>query len=111
MCWFFASIKAWHSWKIGFDSFFLSDDVVKFYETAIKTFLPLDELRTMELPPNLHIEHNYTRFHPDTDTMFGGKSAFPEQSCIVTGITSRKKYSGFVAERRREEIHEDFKPK
>lgn len=43
--------------------------------------------------------------------MFGGKTAFPESSCIVTGIKYRKKYPGFVAERRREEIHENFKPK
>lgn len=86
-------------------------DVVKFYETPVNTFLPLDELCTKELPPNLHIEHKYTRFHPDTDTMFGGKSAFPEFSTIVTGIKYRKKYPGYVAERRREETHEDFKPK
>lgn len=91
--------------------FLFQDDVVKFYETAVNTFLPLDELCTRELPPNLHVEHKYTRFHPDTDTMFGGKSAFPERSCIVTGITSRKKYPGYVAERKREEIHEDYKPK
>lgn len=91
--------------------FFVQDDVVKFYETPVNAFLPLDELSTRELPPNLHIEHKYTRFHPDTDTMFGGKSAFPERSCIVTGIKYRKKYPGYVAERRREETHEDFKPK
>lgn len=42
--------------------------------------------------------------------MFDGKTAFPERSCIVTGIKSRKKYPGFAAELKREEIHEDFKP-
>lgn len=84
--------------------------MVDFYKTPVNTHLPLDELTTRELPPNLHIEHNYTRFHPDTDTMFGGKSAFPESSTIVTGIKSRKKYPGFVAERKREELHEDWKP-
>lgn len=95
------------------DYYFVSiqDDLVKFYETPINTFLPLDELCTRKLPPNLHIEHNYTRFHPDTDSMFGGKTAFPERSNIVTGIKYRKKYPGFTTERKREEIHEDFKPK
>lgn len=66
-----------------------------FYETPINTFLPLDELTTRELPPNLHIEHNYTRFNPSTDSMFGGKTAFPGSSTIVTGIKYRKKYPGF----------------
>lgn len=41
--------------------------------------------------------------------MFGGKTAFPGSSTIVTGVKYRKKYPGFVAERQREELHEDFK--
>lgn len=79
--------------------FFITlDDVVDFYETPINTYLPLDELTTRELPPNLHIEQKYTRFHPETDTMFGGKTAFPGSSTIVTGIKYRKKYPGHVSE-------------
>lgn len=74
-----------------------TDDVIEFYETPVNTFLPLDELTTRPLPPNLHIEHNYTRFHPETDTIFGGQTAFPESSTIVTGIKYRKKYPGFDA--------------
>lgn len=70
------------------------DDVIEFYKTPINTFLPLDELLTRELPPNLHIEKKYHRFHPDTDTMFNGKTAFPGSSTIVTGITTRKRYTG-----------------
>lgn len=84
------------------------DDVIEFYKTPVKTILPLDELRARELPPNLHIEHKYTRFNPETDTMFGGKTAFPGSSTIVTGIKYRKKYAGFKAERKREELHEDW---
>lgn len=60
--------------------------------------MPLDELTTRQLPPNLHIEQKYTRFHPDTDTMFNGKTAFPGHSTIVTGIKYRKKYPGFSAD-------------
>lgn len=90
--------------KISILNFFhFPDDVVDFYETPINTYLPLDELKTRELPPNLHIEHKYTRFHPETDTMFNGKSAFPESSTIVTGITYRKKYPGYTAPRKPEE--------
>lgn len=78
---------------------YFTDDVIAFYETPVNTFLPLDELATRPLPPNLHIEHNYTRFNPETDTMFGGNTAFPESSTIVTGIKYRKKYPGFDASR------------
>lgn len=87
---------------------FFVDDVIEFYKTPVNTYLPLDELQTRELPPNLHIENKYTRFHPETDTMFGGKTAFPGSSTIVTGLKYRKKYPGFVAERKREEMHEDW---
>lgn len=78
----------------------VSDDVIAFYETPINAFLPLDELTTRKLPPNLHIEHNYTRFNPETDKMFGGHTAFPQSSTIVTGIKYRKKYPGYDATKR-----------
>lgn len=94
--------------KLNADIFVILDDVIEFYKTPVKTILPLDELRARELPPNLHIEHKYTRFNPETDTMFGGKTAFPGSSTIVTGIKYRKKYAGFKAERKREELHEDW---
>lgn len=76
------------------------DDVIEFYKTPVNAFLPLDELCTKPLPPNLHIEHNYKRFHPDTDTMFNGISAFPKSSTIVSGLTTRKKYAGYEAQRK-----------
>ncbi|XP_031632912.1 39S ribosomal protein L50, mitochondrial [Contarinia nasturtii] len=76
------------------------NDVIDFYETPVNTILPLDELTTRELPPNLHIEQKYTRFNPETDKMFNGKTAFPQSSTIITGIKYRKKYPGFVAEKK-----------
>lgn len=78
------------------------DDVIKFYETPVNAILPLDELKTRKLPPNLHIEHNYTRFNPETDTIFNGHTAFPKSSTIVTGITYRKKYPGYDASKKNE---------
>jgi len=33
----------------------------------------------------------------DTDTVFGGVSAFPTDSTIVTGLRARKKYRGYKA--------------
>lgn len=69
--------------------------MIEFYETPINTFFPLDEMQTRPLPPNLHIQNNYVRFHPDTDTMFNGVSAFPQSSTLVTGILTRKVYKGY----------------
>lgn len=39
-------------------------DVVQFYKTPIDTRTPLDKMRTMELPENLHVQFEYHRFHP-----------------------------------------------
>lgn len=84
-------------------SFFLyswiKDEIIAFYQTPISTTLPLDAMKTMELPTNLHIQHEYVRFHPETDTRFDGKTAFPRSSTIVTGLKARKKYEGHVQKR------------
>ncbi|XP_043260042.1 39S ribosomal protein L50, mitochondrial [Colletes gigas] len=73
-------------------------DLKEFYQTPIGVNTPLDGMRTMELPKNLHITYDYHRFHPSTDTMFDGKTAFPKSSTIVTGLKYKKKYPGCVQE-------------
>lgn len=40
------------------------EDVVNFYKTPIDIRTPLDKMRTMELPENLHVQFDYVRFHP-----------------------------------------------
>lgn len=40
------------------------EEVVRFYKTPIDIRTPLDKMRTMELPENLHVEFEYHRFHP-----------------------------------------------
>ncbi|EAT34183.1 AAEL013560-PA [Aedes aegypti] len=75
------------------------EDAVEFYSTPVDTTLPLDAMKTVELPENLYIQHEYIRFHPETDTMFGGKSAFPKSSTIVTGLKYKNKYKGHVAKK------------
>ncbi|XP_015603113.1 uncharacterized protein LOC107271513 [Cephus cinctus] len=67
-----------------------------FYETPVSTTTPLEALARVKLPKNLHIQLNYHRFHPETDTMFGGKTAFPKSSTLVTGLTYKKKYRGHI---------------
>ncbi|XP_063984100.1 large ribosomal subunit protein mL50 [Diachasmimorpha longicaudata] len=69
-------------------------DVRNFYMTPIDTSLPFDQVRKTELPKNLHIQYEYNRFHPATDTKFEGKTAFPCSSTIVTGLKYKKKYKG-----------------
>jgi len=75
------------------------EDVVEFYCTPVKTTTPYDDLvRSTDLPPNLHVQENPLRFHPDTDTLFGGVTAFPGSSTIVTDLAAKKKYKGYKVE-------------
>uniref|UniRef100_A0A6M2DHE5 Large ribosomal subunit protein mL50 n=1 Tax=Xenopsylla cheopis TaxID=163159 RepID=A0A6M2DHE5_XENCH len=71
-------------------------DVKKFYRTPVVTVTPLEALKTMDLPPNLHVSYEYLRFHPDTDKLFGGQTAFPESSTLVTGLKYKNKYPGHI---------------
>uniref|UniRef100_A0A6P4FWM9 Large ribosomal subunit protein mL50 n=1 Tax=Drosophila rhopaloa TaxID=1041015 RepID=A0A6P4FWM9_DRORH len=74
-------------------------DVISFYETSVDTTVPLDALQRIELPENLHIQYEYVRFNPETDTKFDGKTAFPKSSTLVTGLKYRSKYEGHEAKR------------
>ncbi|KAH8371513.1 hypothetical protein KR093_007797 [Drosophila rubida] len=74
-------------------------DVVAFYQQAVDTTVPLDALKRSELPENLHIQYEYLRFNPATDTKFDGKTAFPKSSTLVTGLKYRRKYEGHEAKR------------
>ncbi|XP_033243676.1 39S ribosomal protein L50, mitochondrial, partial [Drosophila miranda] len=74
-------------------------DVIAFYETPVDTTAPLDALRRTDLPENLHMQYEYLRFNPETDTKFNGKTAFPKSSTLVTGLKYRGKYEGHEAKR------------
>ncbi|KAH8345809.1 hypothetical protein KR067_006153, partial [Drosophila pandora] len=74
-------------------------DVITFYQTSVDTTVPLDALKRVELPENLHIQYDYVRFNPETDTKFNGKTAFPKSSTLVTGLKYRGKYEGNEAKR------------
>ncbi|XP_054732400.1 39S ribosomal protein L50, mitochondrial isoform X1 [Anastrepha obliqua] len=74
-------------------------DVIQFYETPVNTTIPYDALKNADLPENLHIQYEYLRFHPDTDTKFNGQTAFPKSSTLVTGLKYRGKYEGHEAKR------------
>lgn len=73
------------------------DELMAFYKTPISTTVPLDMMKDMDLPKNLHVIYKYNRFHPETDTKFGGISAYTKDSTLVTGIKYKKKYPGYNA--------------
>ncbi|KAL3273611.1 hypothetical protein HHI36_015043 [Cryptolaemus montrouzieri] len=73
-----------------------SQDIRNFYKTPVDSSTPLDKMKTMELPENLHIQYDYVRFHPDTDTKFGGQTAFNRRSTYVTGLKYKDKYPGHI---------------
>lgn len=64
--------------------------------TPVNTTMPLDGTKQLDLPKNLHILYDYNRFHPDTDTKFDGKTAFPKSSTLVTGLKAKKKYPSLI---------------
>lgn len=72
-------------------------DVIAFYHQAVDTTVPLDALKRIELPENLHIQYEYLRFNPETDTKFDGQTAFPKSSTLVTGLKYRRKYESHEA--------------
>ncbi|XP_046827764.1 uncharacterized protein LOC124428119 isoform X1 [Vespa crabro] len=39
-------------------------DLKEFYHTPVDTATPLETLRRMQLPKNLHVQYEYHRFHP-----------------------------------------------
>lgn len=69
-------------------------DLLEFYKTPVDSTLPLDKMKKVDLPPNLHIQLEPMRFLPDEDTMFKGQTAFPESNTLVTGLRTRKKFKG-----------------
>ncbi|XP_973709.2 uncharacterized protein mRpL50 [Tribolium castaneum] len=70
------------------------NDVRNFYQTTVDDVTPLDKMRNMELPENLHVQYEYYRFHPDTDKLFKGQTAFNRESTLVTGLKYKNKYKG-----------------
>ncbi|XP_029159078.1 39S ribosomal protein L50, mitochondrial [Nylanderia fulva] len=74
------------------------EDLKQFYTTPVDVKTPYEALSRIELPKNLHIQQEYHRFHPDTDTLFNGLTAFPKSSTLVTGLKYRKKYPGHKQE-------------
>ncbi|XP_054288876.1 uncharacterized protein LOC129004334 isoform X2 [Macrosteles quadrilineatus] len=83
-------------WKIpGLDDI-PKGDLKSFYATPVSTTTPLDKMKTMDLPENLHVQYEPIRFHPETDSLFGGQTAYPKSSTLVTGLRTKKKYPSYI---------------
>ncbi|GAB1597986.1 39S ribosomal protein L50, mitochondrial-like [Argonauta hians] len=67
---------------------------VEFFQTEVKDTSSYEDLAKLDLPKNLHIQLDAVRFNPDTDTMFGGRTAFPDRPTVVTSIKYKHKYKG-----------------
>lgn len=68
--------------------------VLDYFSREVRETTTYEDLSRKDLPPNLHIQWEYMRFHPDKDTMFDGKSAFPNDEGRVTSIKYSRKYEG-----------------
>lgn len=76
------------------------DDVIDFYVTPVESITPIEKIANdPNMPKNLHLIQEYTRFHPETDEMFGGKTAFPKSSTLISSLKNRKKYQGHQAKK------------
>ena len=70
-------------------------DVVRYFQTPVKNSSNFDELSKLNLPKNLHLNLEYIRFHPETDKIHGGYTAFPGRATKVTSLKYRRKYIGY----------------
>jgi len=68
-------------------------DAVRYFETEVRGTSALEDLASRrDLPQNLHIQLEPLRFDPETDTMFGGRTAFPGRDTLVPSLKYRRKY-------------------
>ncbi|CAI9721143.1 ribosomal L50, mitochondrial [Octopus vulgaris] len=73
---------------------------MEFFQTEIRDTSSYEDISKLDLPRNLHIQMEPVRFHPDTDTMFGGRTAFPDRPTVVTSIKYKHKYKGHDGQHR-----------
>ena len=68
-------------------------DAVRYFQTEVRGTSALEDLANRkDLPPNLNVQLEPVRFNPETDTMFGGRTAFPGRDTLVPSLKFRRKY-------------------
>ena len=68
-------------------------DAVDYFKTEVSENTRYEDMTKLDLPPNLHIELEPMRFNPETDTLYGGRTAFPGRDTIITSIKYKRKYN------------------
>ncbi|GIY59299.1 39S ribosomal protein L50, mitochondrial [Caerostris extrusa] len=70
------------------------EDLFEYYKTSVDGCLPYDALVRVrdneKLPPNLQILSETPAFNPDSDTFFGGVTAYPGRKRIIYTKTGEK---------------------
>lgn len=75
-------------------------DLVQYFMQEQSDLNPLEYMKEkMELPPNVHINLEYNRFDPKTDTFFNGKDAFPNRNTVVSSLWYSRKYKAVKKEK------------
>lgn len=74
-------------------------DLVDFYSTPVSGVVSYDQMvRDQDkLPKNLQVIAEPVRFDPETDTFFGGVTAFPNSPTVVSSLKHKKKYKSHTA--------------
>jgi large subunit ribosomal protein L50 len=72
-----------------------------YYATPVRTSTPFDDLvnNSADLPPNLFVQKDPIRFTDETSHYFGGRTAFPKSSTIITGLRAKEKYEAYKAKK------------
>ncbi|XP_046353789.2 39S ribosomal protein L50, mitochondrial-like isoform X1 [Haliotis rufescens] len=78
--------------NLALDGMATMDDVLAYFSTPVRNTAAYNDLAKLDLPKNLHIQLEPLRFDKDTDTMFGGKTAFPHRPTIVSSLRYKHKY-------------------
>ena len=72
-------------------------DLVEYFSTEQRDTSSFEDLyRQPDLPKNMHINTEYKRFDPATDTFFGGRDAYPDHDSIVSSLWYSKKYKSVI---------------
>lgn len=74
-----------------FYMYFVLGELKNFYLTPVSTTTPLEKLRTMDLPENLHVQYEPIRFHPGNKiNKLAGFFYLFSQYCLASKLNSYK---------------------
>ena len=76
-------------------------DVCSYFQTKVRNTSALEDLGKLDLPKNLHIQLEYLRFDPETDTFHDGRTAFNGDNSIITSIKYKRKYKDTIVRQER----------